>query len=132
MNIANKTLNELEGISFPIPPKDASGLVQKIYLSRNKSFSKLDAEDLRILISQKQALAFVLPKALDILKSNPFISGDYYDGDLLEAVLKQTSYILNVDELKELFNNEGIKNIAQADLDEKLKVDLLNRLNSVL
>ena len=135
MDTANKTINQLEGIQLPEPSKNSSGLIQKIYWSRDKPISELDAEDLRILISQRQGLDFVLPKALNLLKSNPFTCGDYYDGDLLEVVLNEASYIRNSNPLHELFKvviNEAIKNIARVDLADKHKNDLLMKLSAFI
>ena len=43
-------------------------------------------EDLRIVIGQKFSLEYLVPLALEQLAANPFVSGDYFDGDLLLSV----------------------------------------------
>jgi hypothetical protein len=55
--------------------------------ARRQPLADLTPEDLRLLVSQRVALAHVLPIAVRLLTENPLISGDYYDGDLLLAVV---------------------------------------------
>lgn len=43
-------------------------------------------EDLRLVIGQKLSLEYLIPLALERLEHAPMVSGDYYEGDLLEAV----------------------------------------------
>lgn len=39
------------------------------------------------MIGQEFSLNYLLPIALDVLKTSPLAEGDYYEGDLLVAVL---------------------------------------------
>jgi hypothetical protein len=50
--------------------------------------AELSVEDLRLLIAQRIGLRFVVPLALDRLAVDPLVSGDFYPGDLLTAVLR--------------------------------------------
>src|SRR5687767_13713337 len=52
-----------------------------------KPLSELTIEDLRLLIAQSIGLNYVIPIALQRIEENPLVSGDFYEGDLLEAVL---------------------------------------------
>lgn len=45
-------------------------------------------EDLRIMIAQNFSLAYLIPLAIEKLKENVLAEGDFYPGDLLEAVTK--------------------------------------------
>jgi hypothetical protein len=48
---------------------------------------ELGVEELRILIARQKSLSRYVPRALDLLETNPLAEGDYYPGDLLHAVL---------------------------------------------
>jgi contact-dependent growth inhibition (CDI) system CdiI-like immunity protein len=45
-------------------------------------------EDLRIMIGQNIGLSYLLPLAIEQLQHDPLVAGDFYPGDLLEAVLR--------------------------------------------
>lgn len=66
--------------------------------------SEFSIEDYRLLISQQIGLKFLVPLVLDILKNDFFAEGDFYEGDLLVAVLKidLNFWILNNDLKEEL------------------------------
>jgi len=81
------TLTQLEEQDWG-PPSFDSSLVQSVHRLRNVRLGDLTAGDVRLLIGQKISLPFLVPLALDILDSNPFIEGSYYPGDLLAALLE--------------------------------------------
>lgn len=81
------TLDDLDPPRWPDPPSDATRLVRRVHAARRQPLADLTPEDLRLLVSQRVALAHVLPIAVRVLTENPLISGDYYDGDLLLAVV---------------------------------------------
>jgi hypothetical protein len=57
-----------------------------------------------MLISQGIGLPFLIPVALTKLKTNPFLEGDMFEGDVLMAVVKQNDFILNTpSQMKEQF-----------------------------
>ena len=85
-NIKDKTLEELEGESWGEPPYN-SHLVTTCHRLRKVPLAQFTIEDLRIMIGQSFGVKYLLPMALDALKSEPLIQGDYYPGDLLSAVL---------------------------------------------
>jgi CDI immunity proteins len=39
------------------------------------------------MIGQQISLRFLIPRAIDVLRTNPLAEGNYYPGDLLNAVL---------------------------------------------
>lgn len=41
-----------------------------------------------MLIGQSIGLRFLVPFALDLLQADPFVEGDFYEGDLLRSVLR--------------------------------------------
>lgn len=85
MNIS-KSIEELENdiweeTNFPTP------LVEKCYKYRKIPVKDLTIEQTRLLVNQSIGLNFLIPKAIGILKENIFAEGDFFEGDLLSAVL---------------------------------------------
>ncbi len=93
----NLTIEEIEAKYFDIPSKeDVSYLVWRVYTLRKKLICQFTVEDLRIMIGQNQCLKYLIPRAIEILDKDLFVSGDYYPGDLLFVVLKSDiQYWLN-------------------------------------
>ena len=85
--MAQKTLNELEGVVWG-PPDYDSYLVQTCHRLRTKPVGEFGIEDLRIMIGQNIGLAYLLPFALDYLEQSPWAAGDMYPGDLLKATAR--------------------------------------------
>src|SRR5512135_3243362 len=81
-----KSLEQLEGIELG-PPAADTYLVQTIHRLRRKPIGQFTVEDLRIVIGQGSGLPFLVPIALEVLERNAFAEGDFYEGDLLKAVL---------------------------------------------
>lgn len=83
-----KTLAQLEKeIGEQIYPDDISPLIGREKELTRKPLRDFTAENLRFMIQQRYGWRFLIPMAIDILADNPFASGDYYDGDLLKAVV---------------------------------------------
>lgn len=109
----SKTLEELDGEVWG-NPDFSSHLVITCYELRRKRLSCFEIEDLRIMIGQNLSLDFLVPLALEILDNNIFSTGDYYCGDLLEAILRVN---------KEFWNNNAIymsdiENIIERNIDD--------------
>ncbi|GAB5556832.1 MAG: hypothetical protein SchgKO_10450 [Schleiferiaceae bacterium] len=68
-------------------PDSESYLVKTCQLLRKKPLKYFEIEDFRIMISQNIGLKFLIPIALEKLKKDILAEGDYYEGDLLKAVL---------------------------------------------
>jgi hypothetical protein len=88
MSDLDKTLTELEGRDWGMPPLDGSHLQRRIGLLRYKPLKEMTVGDLRVLIGQDMGIAWLLPLTLDELEQRPFAEGDYYRGDLLCSVLR--------------------------------------------
>lgn len=52
-----------------------------------KPLNQLDIQEIRLLITQKLGVKYVLPVAVNALEDDIFQEVTYYDGDLLNAVL---------------------------------------------
>jgi hypothetical protein len=79
------TLEQLEGSDWG-GPRFESYLVQTIHALRRKPISEFTVEDLRVMIGQQIGLQHLVPIALDQLQRDPFVSSDFYKGDLLGVV----------------------------------------------
>jgi len=82
----NKTLEELEGAIWP-HDDFGSHVVLESQRLRKIPIRDLSVENLRLLIGQKIGLEFLVPLAIECLMDSPLVSGDYYRGDLMVAVL---------------------------------------------
>jgi contact-dependent growth inhibition (CDI) system CdiI-like immunity protein len=81
-----KTLQELEGQDWG-EPNFPSHLVTTCHALRRKPLRDFTVEDLRIMIGQNIGLQYLVPLAVEHLRRDPFVAGDFYEGDLLAAVL---------------------------------------------
>ncbi|MER6400865.1 contact-dependent growth inhibition system immunity protein [Kitasatospora sp. NPDC001603] len=71
-------------------PVGATRLVATAHALRRKPVGELTVEDLRLLIRQDVRLLHLPPRALDVLRDDPMVAGDLYEGDLLHAVLTRS------------------------------------------
>jgi hypothetical protein len=83
--MVEKSVDQLDGYSiappFPTPP------IERVAAARRVPLRGLSVEQLRLLIGQGEAVAYLLPLALDRLELDPFVGGDY-PGDLLVTALR--------------------------------------------
>src|SRR5437879_1802772 len=86
----SKSLQELEGKDWGEPTYD-SHLVTECHRLRLVPLREFTAENLRTMIGQEIGLSHLIPLALELLRGNPFTVGDFYEGDLLAAVLRGDS-----------------------------------------
>lgn len=97
----NDTIELLEQAIWGEPDSRASYLVKQCHLLRKKELSAFTAEGYRLLLGQNIALEILVPRVLEFLKANPFVSGDFYEGDLLNTLLQiESGYWLSHPEHK--------------------------------
>jgi hypothetical protein len=85
-NVTDFTLQELDGEDWG-EPTYPSTLVTECHRLRRVPLREFTPTDLRRLIGQKLSLEYLIPLALERLSENPWL-GDYYEGDLLHAMLE--------------------------------------------
>ena len=83
----SKSLQQLDGQDWGKPTYD-SRLVTECHRLRRVPLCQFTVEDLRIMIGQHISLEYLMPLALEHLRSDPLAEGDHYSGDLLSAVLR--------------------------------------------
>jgi CDI immunity proteins len=117
--ILNKSINELEGNKSSKRPDFDSYPVQKSYDLLDKKLKFYEPEDLRLMIGQSIGLKYLMPIAIKLIKKNPLIEANFFEGDLLLKVL-------NVD--KSFWNNysELKLEIIQLFTDNLIDYDILN------
>ena len=82
----NKSLEELDGEDWGEPAYD-SYVVRTCHALRRKPIGDLTTEELRLAINQNIGLQWLLPLSIERLLRDQFISGDFFEGDLLKAIL---------------------------------------------
>ncbi len=85
-NWKSKSLENLEKDYWEEPTFD-SYLAKTCYQLRKRPLKDFRTEDLRIMIGQNIGLKYLIPLALETLKGNVLVKGDFYEGDLLKSVL---------------------------------------------
>jgi hypothetical protein len=125
----SRSLEEIEDDRWGDPPADATRLVTTAYALRKRPVSALDAEGLRLLISQQIGLDTLVPLALGQVEQDPLAEGDFYPGDLLDALIRRVpdSYWQAHEDQR-----RRVRTVAQA-LDPEETVDVLyNRATEFL
>jgi hypothetical protein len=87
-SLLSRTLAQLERGSLPPSRETDTHLVRTCLDLMQIPIGQLTTENLRMLILQDIGLKHLIPLALDKLETDPFAAGDYYDGDLLHAVVR--------------------------------------------
>jgi CDI immunity proteins len=96
-NWQGKTILELEKKQLT---EDVFGshLTVKINELLQKPLNTFTVEDLRLVIGQQLGLKYLITLVIEILKTNLFAEGDFYEGDLLQSVLNIESRFWSDDE----------------------------------
>ena len=124
-----KSIEQLEKDIWKNPSEFPTDLVEKCHHYRKISIAELTNEQIRLLISQKIGIEYLIGIALEKLERNILTECDFYEGDLLVAVSglpnefwnENKTDFLNFKNIVEQ-NSELIKN----ELGEK-KFDQINK-----
>ena len=123
-----KSIEQLEKDIWKNPSEFPTDMVEKCYRYRKISIAELTNEQIRLLISQKIGVEYLIGIALEKLERNILTECDFYEGDLLVAVSNLPTEFWNTNHTKFLTfkkivgqNSELIKN----ELGEK-KFDRIN------
>lgn len=86
-NWRQKSLENLEKRNWGDAAKAPTELVRRCLELSTVPIGDFLLGDLRIMIGQQCGLPFLVPIALEKLQDNLFVEADYYEGDLLSALL---------------------------------------------
>lgn len=112
-----KSIEQLEKDIWKNPSEFPTDLVEKCYEYRKISIAKLTNEQIRLLISQRIGIEYLIGITLEKLKRNILTECDFYEGDLLVAVSNLPTEFWNKNKTEFLIfknilkrNSELIKN----------------------
>lgn len=81
-----KSIEQLENDYWKESTEFPSGMVENCYSYRKIPINELTIEQLRLLISQKIGLKYLVRLGIEKLENNVLAEGDFYEGDLLVAI----------------------------------------------
>ncbi|WP_435139283.1 contact-dependent growth inhibition system immunity protein [Formosa sp. A9] len=112
-----KSIEQLEKDIWKNPSEFPTDMVEKCYRYRKISIAELTNEQIRLLISQKIGIEYLIGIALEKLERNILTECDFYEGDLLVAVSNLPTEFWNTNQAEFLNfkkiveqNSELIKN----------------------
>jgi hypothetical protein len=84
----SKSIEQLENDYWKVQSEFPTNLIKRCFEYRKIKISELTVEQIRLLISQKIGIEFLIGIALEKLEQNIIAEGDLYEGDLLDSVSK--------------------------------------------
>ena len=97
-NWRQQSLETLENHYWGDTATAASNLVKRCIELSTVPLDNFTFGDLRIMIGQKFGLQYLIPLAIEKLENNIFVDAEFYEGDLLESVLKVDTSFWNDNE----------------------------------
>ncbi|MFN0037828.1 MAG: contact-dependent growth inhibition system immunity protein [Saprospiraceae bacterium] len=114
------------------PPKEVdfpSGLIMRHTALLAKPIGAYTIEDLRLMIGQNTGLESLMPKAIEVLEKDVLAEGDYYEGDLLKAVLTSDKnfWLKHGSLCRELIEviESQLQYLLDYPIDDKAKMELI-------
>lgn len=86
-NWRHKSIENLEKQNFGNPTEAPTNMVKRCLELCKVPLDKFTVEDLRLMIGQGFSLRHLIPLAIEHLKTDIFVEGDLFPGDLLKNVL---------------------------------------------
>lgn len=86
-NWRRKTIEDLEKQNFGNPDEAPTTMIKRCLLLCKTPIDQFSVEDLRLMIGQSFSLRYLIPQAIEHLKKDILVEGDFYPGDLLKNVL---------------------------------------------
>jgi hypothetical protein len=84
----SKSLQELDGADWGDPEAAETPMIERVLALRRKPLEDLSNGELRLAVGQKVGFPFVLELAIERLRADPLLEGDYYPGDVLAGLVQ--------------------------------------------
>ena len=129
-----KSIEQLEKDIWKNPAEFPTDLIEKCYRYRKISIAKLTIEQIRLLISQKIGIEYLIGVALEKLERNILAEGDFYKGDLLVTVSSLPTEFWNKNQAEfQTFKNLVKQNseLIRDELGEKKFERIIQKTNSL-
>ena len=84
----SKSLQELDGADWGNPETAETPMIGRILTLRRRPLEELTNGEVRLAVGQKVGFPIVLELAIERLRENPLIEGDYHPGDVLAALVR--------------------------------------------
>ena len=126
-NWRHKTIENLEKQNFGNPNEAPTNMVKRCLELCKVPLNQFTVEDLRLMIGQNFSLRHLIPLSIEHLKTDIFVEGDYYPGDLLKNVLSVDTKFWT--DNKPLWNevNELIKNKRHELVSQEIPTTLFDK-----
>ncbi|REE07669.1 hypothetical protein DFQ09_11216 [Winogradskyella pacifica] len=112
----SKSIEQLENDYWKEQSEFPTNLIKRCFEYRKIKVSELTIEQIRLLISQKIGIEFLIGIALEKLEQNIIVEGDLYEGDLLDSVSKVPTEFWNKNSTEFL----NFKNIFESNKEKIL------------
>ncbi len=83
-----RSIEDIEGVAWSDPFDYETDLVRKCHLLRKKPLGALTQAELGLMIRQGIGTEVLVPRAIAILQIDPLVEARFYEGDLLDSVIK--------------------------------------------
>lgn len=134
----DKSIEQLENDVWG-PPEYDGNLVRRCHELRKIKLCDLSIEDLRMLAGQNIGTEYIIPLAVEILKKDAYVKGDFYPGDLLYNVMTvRDDFWLDHPDLKttvvKIFENniQILENRREMELSRRLFYQAYDHLRSIM
>lgn len=118
------SLTELEEHDWGSATFD-SHLVNSVHELRYVPLKELSHDNVRLLIGQRVGLVYLVPLAIEALRTEPLVEATFFQGDLLSAVMRvNQSFWSTHEELA--VDAKGIAQLAlkSSEIDERMKAEI--------
>jgi hypothetical protein len=84
----SKSLEQLDGQDWGDPETAETPMISRVLALRRKPLRELTDGELRLAVGQKVGFPIILELAIERLRADPLIEGDYHPGDFLAALVR--------------------------------------------
>ncbi len=128
-----KSIEQLEKDVWKNPSEFPTDMIEKCYRYRKISIAELTNEQIRLLISQKIGVEYLIGVALEKLERNILTECDFYEGDLLVTISGLPTEFWNKNKTEFLTFKDLVEQnyeLIKSELGEKKFDELINRIEN--